>query len=97
MTLHPEGQSLGGADAAAGVDGCQCANVYGCYLHGLFDRVEVGQALVEALLKAKGLDGSAVRAVDMAAYKERQYDLLAEGIRRSLDMDLVYRIIEEGL
>ena len=97
MELHPEGQSLDWADAAAGVDGCQCANVYGCYLHGLFDRVEVSQALVEALLKAKGLDGSAVRAVDMAAYKERQYDRLAEGIRQSLNMDLVYRIIEEGL
>jgi adenosylcobyric acid synthase len=78
-------------------DGCQCGNVYGCYLHGLFDRPEVTQALVGALLARKGLDVASVRAVDMAAYRQRQYDVLADGIRTHTDMRLVHRIIEEGL
>ena len=78
-------------------DGCQSGNVYGCYLHGLFDSSEAGRALVAALLAAKGLDASAVQAQDMAAYRQRQYDLLAEGIRQGMDLDLVHRIIEEGL
>ena len=78
-------------------DGCQEGNVYGCYLHGLFDRPEVTQALVGALLARKGLDVASVRAVDMAAYRQRQYDVLADGIRTHTDMRLVHRIIEEGL
>lgn len=79
------------------LDGCQNGNVYGCYLHGLFDSAEVGQALVGMLLAAKGLDASAVQAVDMESYRQRQYDLLAEGIRRGMDLDLVRSIIKEGL
>ena len=35
--------------------------------------------------------------VDRTAYKERQYELLAEGVRRSIDTGLLYRIIEEGI
>ncbi len=36
-------------------------------------------------------------AVDYRAYRERQYDKLAEGLRESLDMELVYRVIKEGV
>ncbi|MDD3192537.1 MAG: cobyric acid synthase [Oscillospiraceae bacterium] len=74
-----------------------CKNVYGTYLHGLFDRPETAQALVRALMEAKGLDPAPVKALDMAAYKQKQYDLLADGLRRSLDMEAVYKIVEAGL
>ena len=77
--------------------GCVQNNVYGCYLHGLFDERATAQALVSALLEAKGLSAHAVEAHSMAAYRQHQYDLLANGIRQSLNMDLVYRIIEEGI
>ena len=30
-------------------------------------------------------------------YKEMQYDKLANGIRSSLNMDMVYKILEQGL
>lgn len=86
-----------GAEGGTTPDGCQLGNVYGCYLHGLFDHPDANQGLVSALLRRKGLDEGAVRAVDMAAYRQQQYDLLADGIRQGMDMDLVYRIIEEGL
>ena len=78
-------------------EGCAQGNVYGCYLHGLFDEQATSQALVSALLAAKGLGASAVEAHNMDAYRQHQYDLLANGIRQSLNMDLVYRIIEEGI
>ena len=74
----------------------QAGNVYGSYIHGFFDRKECAQAVVSSLLAGKGLDGAAVRAVDMEAYKEEQYDKLAQVVRESLDMDLIYRILEEG-
>ena len=79
------------------VGGCQYGNVYGCYVHGLFDQAEVNQALVSALFARKGMDARAVQALDMAAYRQTQYDLLADGVRANMDMELVYRIIEEGL
>ena len=33
-------------------------------------------------------------ALDTHAYKEQQYDKLADSVRKSLDMDWVYRIME---
>ena len=32
-----------------------------------------------------------------ADYKERQYDLLADGVRRSLDLKKIYEIINRGI
>jgi len=72
-------------------------NVYGTYLHGLFDRQETTRALVRALMRQKGLDPASVQALDMETYKQRQYDLLADGMRQSLNMDEIYKIVEEGL
>jgi len=78
----------------AKTDGSSKGNVYGCYVHGIFDKPEVTRAIVGALLSRKGYDPDLVRAIDMAAYKEEQYDKLAGIIRESLDMKAVYEIIE---
>ena len=48
------------------------------------------------LFRRKGLEYSG-GAVDREAYKQSQYDLLADSVRESLDMKLIYKIIEEGL
>ena len=88
--------SLGTPTDERSDDGCQQGTVYGCYLHGLFDREEACQALVSALLVRKGLNPASLRALDMEAYRQRNYDVLADGIRANLDMGLVRRIIEEG-
>jgi len=77
-------------------DGCVLGNVYGSYLHGFFDAAACREAVLSALCDVKGVSLEA-EAFDLKAYKERQYDLLAEGIRKSLDMELVYRILEEGV
>ena len=31
-----------------------------------------------------------------AAYQQAQLDLLAEGVRKALDMDMIYRMMEEA-
>ena len=71
-------------------------NAAGSYVHGIFDTASVSGALVRALYARKGIawDGT---ATDRSAYREQQFDLLAEGVRKSLDMDEIYRIIEEGV
>ncbi|MCR4646816.1 MAG: cobyric acid synthase [Oscillospiraceae bacterium] len=66
-------------------------NVCGCYVHGIFDTAEVSGRLMQALLQTE------VPAIDRKAYKEQQFDLLAAGVRKSLDMDKIYQIIEEGI
>lgn len=69
-------------------------NVYGTYIHGIFDREEIAKAVAEALLKEKGLDFSDVKAFDVDSYKQTQYDILADGLRKSLDMELIYSLIK---
>lgn len=101
-TLEGGAPLLKTVDSAGSVrnDGCQCGSVYGCYLHGLFDSAEVAQALLAGLLEAKGIEisgGQSPHAQDMRAYRQAQYDALADGLRASLDMNLVYHIIEKGL
>ena len=78
-------------------DGCVARNVCGTYLHGLFDSAAFTQALVDLLLARKGLTGTHIAVVDRNARRERQLDQLANTLRASLDMDLVYRILEEGI
>ena len=84
-------------DGTTKPDGCVFGNTYGTYLHGFFDKPQAASALIGSLLSAKGLDAHTIEAVDMAAYKQEQYDILAQGVRESLDMDMVYRILEEGV
>ncbi len=69
-------------------------NVYGTYIHGIFDTPEVADGVLRALCLRRGVDFAALGAFDASAYKERQYDLLADGVRGSLDMDLIYQILE---
>ena len=70
--------------------------MWGCYVHGIFDKGETASALVEALLREKGLEGSAA-AVDWQEYAQQQYDKLADGVRGALDMNAIYRILERGV
>lgn len=39
---------------------------------------------------------SRIQVRDWKAYKEEQYDRLADTIRESLDMERIYQIIEKG-
>ena len=73
-------------------DGLSAGNVWGCYVHGIFDKAGAAAALVNCLLKAKGLEGQAA-SVDWQEYAQRQYDKLADGLRASLDMERIYRIL----
>ena len=74
-------------------DGCRAGSVWGTYLHGIFDSGAVTEKLAAWLCARKGVAPDA-QAEDWRAYKERQYDLLAEGVRAALDMEAVYRILE---
>ena len=75
-------------------DGAVVGNIFGTYLHGLFDTGKLTDALARWLLTRKGLDPVAVQPEDQKAYQERQFDLLADVVRNSLDMHAVYAALE---
>ncbi len=74
-------------------DGMAKGNAWGSYVHGIFDRGEFAQAFVNCLLEARGLSPT-TGVMDWDAYKQTQYDLLADGVRQALDMPKIYRILE---
>ena len=104
QTRNPDGQEgylavleeISEKPAREDVGMCR-GNIYGSYIHGIFDREDVAKTLVTALYKAKGLDSGEVAGLNVQAYKERQYDLLAQGIRDNIDMELLYRILNQGV
>lgn len=75
-------------------DGLTRGNIWGSYIHGIFDRASFTDAFVNCILTAKGLD-STTGAVDWNEYKLQQYDLLADGVRNALDMDMLMKILEK--
>ena len=77
------------------LDGCRRENVSGTYLHGLFDSGELVEKLASWLCARKGLTAEAAAPESRTAYKERQYDALAAGLRAALDMERLHRILEE--
>ena len=73
--------------------GAFSGNVYGCYVHGIFDDSEVSSTIVEALYKRKNIPFVGKR-IDRKAYKDDQYNILAEEVRKNMDLDLIYKMIE---
>ena len=78
-------------------EGGFCKNVCGTYVHGVFDREAVAEAVIRAIGRKKGIDVSEMAGVDFAAFKETQYDILAAELRKHLDMEKIYQILDEGI
>ena len=68
-------------------------DVYGSYIHGIFDEAGIAQAIVSDLCQKKGLDTKELESFDPEKYKQQQYDLLAQGVRQGLNMEFVYRVL----
>lgn len=66
--------------------------VWGSYLHGIFDNEDLVFALVQDIMKEKGIN-PAENHLSIAEYKEIQYNKLADLIRNSLDMDAIYKVL----
>ena len=66
--------------------------VWGSYLHGIFDNEDLVFALVQDIMKEKGIN-PAENHLSIAEYKEIQYNKLADLIRNSLDMDAIYKAV----
>ena len=94
--LDEDGQPLVRLESGT-FDGCLKGNVFGSYLHGFYDTESCRRAVLGMLCRRKGMDEGELTAFDYAAYKEQQYDLLADAVRKNMDMAAIYRILEEGI
>lgn len=71
-------------------------SIYGCYIHGIFDGAGISESIVRALYEQKNLRFNNQK-IDRKAYKEQQYDILALEVRKNIDMELVYKILNDGI
>ena len=78
-------------------DGCWQDDVYGTYLHGIFDSDGFRQQLLQMLYRKKGIQPEQHSRLSWQAYREQQYDKLADAVRQSLDLSTIYQILEAGL
>lgn len=95
--------SKSGADEAAKLDVCAeftsdqtgycMGNVYGSYVHGLFDSREFVTGLIEALAEKKDIEINSDEVLDYKDFKETQYDYMADILREHLDMKGIYEIL----
>ncbi len=67
-------------------------NVYGSYVHGIFDMDNIAKTMLEEIAKDKGQEID-LQHFDQASHKEKEYDKLADVIRNSLDMKKIYSIV----
>ncbi|MBQ3199436.1 MAG: cobyric acid synthase [Firmicutes bacterium] len=68
-------------------------NVYGSYIHGIFDAPGISDTILKAICSRKGINFDALETFDIGEYKNRQYDLLADAVRSGLNMEFIYRVL----
>lgn len=82
------GRSEGEIPAITGTE-----NVYGSYVHGIFDASGVADVILKAICAQKCIDLKTLNTFDISEYKELQYNILADNVRSGLDMDYIYRVL----
>jgi len=80
-------QSCSDLDGALSEDG----NVLGTYIHGLFHNDDLRRAILSELAARKGKQ---LPAVTSSFSLDEQYDRLADHVRKSLNMDLILRLLD---
>ena len=68
-------------------------NVYGTYVHGIFDAPGIVKTILEAVSSKKSTNLDISEFKDMKSYRNSQYNILADAVRKGLDMDYIYSII----
>lgn len=93
--IHMGETDTGGADrictfADGTKEGASCrGNIMGSYIHGILDNKSVAEQLL------KPFTCTPLPIENAAEYRQRQYDLLAEHLRKYIDLPLLYKILED--
>ena len=77
-------------------EGAVQGNVFGTYLHGLFDTGELTERLAQWLLSWKGLAGETGGLQSHRAHQEEQLNQLACIVRQHIDLPAIYEAMEQN-
>lgn len=76
-------------DGATSEDG----KIFGTYIHGIFDTQAFTEQFLNVIRREKGLTEAEASGLTYEAFKEQEYDKLAELLEKSLNMDKIYEIV----
>jgi len=85
------GQAVAISDGAINQNG----NVFGTYIHGIFDDIQFTRNFLNIIRREKGLDDVESQVKNFEEFKENEYNKLATVLRETLDMDKIYEILGE--
>ena len=88
------GRSVSGF--TSGDTGVCCGNIYGTYIHGIFDNGGIAGTVVNALADRKGAALASCDELSRREFREKEYDRLADMLREHLDMDRIYSMLREA-
>lgn len=73
-------------------------NVYGTYIHGIFDSVEFSRNFINKIRKEKGLDDFSKDDIKVYSdFKNEEYNKLANLLKKNLDIEKIKDIIDLGM
>ena len=96
--IHNGSTQVSGARAFCILDdgkeeGAVCGNVYGTYLHGVFDSGKPVSVLADILLNAAGKEPVNYKMENAFDHRKGQLDALSFTVRSCLDMDEIRRYV----
>lgn len=90
QTISKEENFISISDSEA--DGSIKDNIIGTYFHGIFDNSTFTSKFINKIRRDKGLEETD-KNLDYKTYKEREFDKLAELLRKHLDIKQIKKII----
>lgn len=67
-------------------------NVFGTYIHGVFDEIDFTRTLLNTIREKKGLEPVESEVKSFKEFKMKEYDKLADLLRENLDIEKIYEI-----
>lgn len=71
-------------------------NVFGTYIHGIFDDIDFTRTILNNIRKMKNLEPIESNVKSFKEFKNQQYDKLADYLREHLDIEKIYEIMNES-
>ncbi|MBP5493725.1 MAG: cobyric acid synthase, partial [Lachnospiraceae bacterium] len=95
--LEFEGYEIHVGETSGNASDIICSgNIYGTYIHGIFDKKEIAETVIKTLADKKGVEISDDNLMDYASFKEKEYDRMADILREHLDMEKIYGMLNEA-
>jgi adenosylcobyric acid synthase len=75
------------------LDGQYKENVWGTYIHGIFDNDALRWSLIDSVRKNRGLMNTTDRHIIYEDAKDQTLQLWTEAVKTHIDMDFIYRMV----